>query len=111
MDIIRQTFSDWLCNKLDQNEKITQSSLARELGINRSTVNHWCKGTRTPSPICKEKIAMSSLFGIKANPKDEEGKKKALIVPQEVFDHNLSVVRRLCHDQEMYKWISNRKSL
>ena len=40
----------------------TQAEIARELGVNRSTVNLWIKGKRLPNAIQREKISKCSLF-------------------------------------------------
>jgi DNA-binding XRE family transcriptional regulator len=77
-------FSEWICQQLSNDNKKTQSDVARELLVNRSTINTWCNGSRLPSAVLKEKIASSSLFL-------EKGKE------------NLNFVLLLCHNQEIKK--------
>lgn len=76
----QKIFSEWISEKLTNR---SQASLARELDVNRSTINHWCTGTRIPSAEMKEKISESSLF--------------------DSTRYSLSFLLHACHNQEMTK--------
>ena len=76
-------FSKWIKMKLKE-KKISQAELAREMNVNRSTINLWTTAKRIPSSLMKEKIKMSSLFSLES---DE--------------DHNLKFLLWCCHLQEL----------
>jgi len=87
----KEYFAKWLCEKLKEETKprITQSSLAREIGSNRSTICHWCSGNRSPSKTLQEKLAICSIFG------------KDIALYSDEFYQNLSLIKMLIHNQEM----------
>lgn len=87
----KEYFSKWLREKLKEETKprITQASLAREIGSNRSTICHWCSANRLPSKTLQEKLAMCSIFG------------KDIALYSEEHWQNLNLIKRLIHNQEM----------
>ena len=92
-------FSEWLCSRIQEESqkdkpRFTQASLSRELKVNRSTVNHWCKGTRIPCAKLKERIAKSSLFDVSST---------SCICWN--IEPNLIKVLLLCHNQKIYEEI------
>jgi len=86
----KKHFSKWLCEILNNDDnKLTQSSLAREIESNRSTICLWCSGKRFPSRELQEKLAICSIFG------------KDISLYSEQFWQNLGFIQRLIHTEKM----------
>lgn len=92
-------FCEWITEKIIENGS-SQAKLAREIGVNRSTVNLWKKGARIPSPEMKEKIAESPLFSSDSDK-----------------DDNVRFLLWCCHfqelmeDKQLLEEISQRRSI